>query len=340
MGWGGLRSLAIVSMVCSALALPAAGETGEVVVMKNGDRITGDVTRIWDDELFIECDYTDEFAIDLAAVAWIETAEPVEIELRDESELTGRLVRTDEEGMVLIGPQVRRPLEPLAIKELEEIEERFDWQARSDLGFRASRGNTETTDFLWQASGFVKMGDHRHRADLSLERKSQDGTDTKEQDALTYVYSWFFGESWFFSAGSGYERDPIRELDYRYTPGVGLGVQIFDDADQQLELSLSTVWVSEKIGGVADGSGAARWDFRFTRDLLSGDLEFFHLHRFFHYLTGRENNVLDTETGIRWDLWDDVYLNAQVNWDWESDPAAGNEKEDVTYSLGFGIEFD
>ncbi len=44
--------------------------------------------------------------------------------------------------------------------------------------------------------------------------------------------------------------------------------------------------------------------------------------------------------GIRWDVWGDIYLNAQLDWNWESDPAAGNEQTDLTYALGIGIELD
>lgn len=331
----------ILRATCMILMLLTASVSlGDVVYMRNGDRITGDIKRVWDDELFLETPYADEFPISLDAVARIESDEDLEIELRDHSEVTGRFATDSAGGMILVTEADTRPFSPMDIEELTEPEDRFDWDARSDFSYRATRGNTETSNFLWQALGGVKIGDHRHRVDFRFDRIDQDGLTTKEQYRANYVYSWFFSDSWFLASGIGYERDPIRELTYRYTPGVGLGYQFFDDAYRQFEVSVSAVGVREKLAGITEDSSAARWDLRYRRDVLGGDLEFFHNHRLWVYLTGRTNKVVDTSTGIRWDVWGDIYMNAQIDWDWESDPAAGNEQEDITYALGIGIELN
>ena len=324
----------LVSLL-SAGAVPA-----DVVWMKNGDRITGDIKRVWDNEVFLETAYADEFALSLDAVARIESDEDLEIELRDHSEITGRFAIDGAGNMILVTDSGTRPFAPMDIEELTEPEDEFDWDARSDFSYSATRGNTETSDFLWQLDGGVKIGDHRHRLDFRLDRKDQDGLTTKEQYTASYLYSWFFSDRWFLSSGIGYERDPIRQLTYRYTPGGGVGFQFFEDAYRLFEISISAIGVRERLAGETDESTAARWQLRYRRDLLGGDLEFFHDHRYWVYLTGRTNQVADTSTGIRWDVWGDIYMNVQVDWDWESNPAAGNEQEDVTYALGIGIELD
>jgi hypothetical protein len=58
------------------------------------------------------------------------------------------------------------------------------------------------------------------------------------------------------------------------------------------------------------------------------------------YLTGRDNTAIETSTGIRWDVWADIYMNVQVDYDFESEPASGTENEDIRYLLGFGFESD
>jgi len=313
---------------------------GDVLFMKNGDRITGEIKRVWAEELFIESDYADEFAVALDAISRIESETDFEIELRDHRVVTGRL-GTDPAGeMILVTDEGPRPFAPTDIEELEEIGEHFDWSARSDLAVDASRGNSETSDFLWQAAGRMQIGDHRHTLDFRFDRDEQEGVVTREQNIVSYLYSWFYSEQWFLSAGATYERDPVRELSYRYTPGGGIGYQFFDDASRFFEVSVSALGVWEKLGGTTDSSSAARWDLRYRREILDGDLEFFHNHRFLVYVTGRSNEVADTSTGLRWDVWGDIYLNTQIDWDWESNPAAGNQQEDITYALGIGIELD
>jgi putative salt-induced outer membrane protein YdiY len=329
-----VTSLAVIG---AAVTTPALGD---VIHMKNGDRITGNITKVWDDELFIEPDYGDEFPVDLEAVASIEGDQPFEIELQDHTEVVGRLT-VDEQGQPLLETeQGRRPFPPLSIEELEEIEDYFDWEVSSDLSFSASRGNTDTTDLLWQAAGMTKFGDHRHQLTLSMERKEQDGDSTKEQDRAGYQYSWFFRDPWFLSAGAGYERDPIRDLTYRYTPAAGLGYQFFDDAYRRLEITLAGVAIIEKLAGENEEAFAPRWSLDYMRKILGGDMEFFHRHSALTYVSGRDNDVIETSTGVRWEIVDDVYLNMQVNYDWESEPSEGNKKEDTTYLIGLGVALD
>ncbi|MDJ0909757.1 MAG: DUF481 domain-containing protein [Woeseiaceae bacterium] len=317
----------------------AADARADVVTMANGDRITGEIKRVWDGELFIETAYADEFAVDLDAVAEIQSDREFEIELEDHSELTGRFGFDDLGGMEFVVGAQRIPLEPMGIAELNEPEEYFEWNLRSDLSFSASSGNSDTSNFLWQGDTGVKIGDHRHQLDLRFDRNDQDGLTTKEQYSGTYTYSWFFSDPWFLLTGVGYERDPIRQLTDRYTGGVGIGLQVFEDANRLLELTFGAVNVRERLAGVTNDSTTARWQLEYRRDITS-DLEFFHDHGVLHYLTGRTNTVADTTTGFRWEVWGDVYMNAQIDWNWESDPAPGQEQEDLTYALGIGIELD
>lgn len=332
------KTLLLTFMLIASLA--HNDTLADVIVMKNGDRISGAIKRVWDEELFIEPAYADEFAVELKEIAHIESDQAFDIELRDNSTIEGRF-ETDEEGvMVLVTDDERRPFTPLAIKELNEFDDEFDWLVRSDFLLNATRGNTHTSDYLWQVYGSIEMGDHRNIVDARFNQKAQDGVATKDENSISYLYSWFFSDRWFLSGGIGFERDPIRELSYRYTPGAGVGFRFYEDADRHLEISLSTIGVREKIGGVLNESMAARWGLRYERDLLDGDMEFFHNHQLWSYVTGRRNTLADTTTGFRWDVWRDIYFNVQLDWDWESEPAPGNEKEDLTFAVGIGVELE
>ena len=72
----------------------------DYVIMKNGDRITGEVEKIWNEEVFIEPSYGDTYAIELEYVAYIHTEEEFEVEFvrgRRTEMVLGRL-GLDEEG--------------------------------------------------------------------------------------------------------------------------------------------------------------------------------------------------------------------------------------------------
>ena len=92
---------AAIALSCSVLTANA-----DVLYMKNGDRITGSIKRVWDGELFIESDYADEFAVSMDAVARIETDGIFEIELLDDREIAGRLA-TGESGTTVLITETR-----------------------------------------------------------------------------------------------------------------------------------------------------------------------------------------------------------------------------------------
>ena len=317
----------------------AAGE--DRVLLRNGDRISGEIERIWDGELIIDTPYADDVAIDLDAIVQIESAQEFEIELLDRSKLTGRIVLNENGEQQFESARQRVVLAPQQIAELEQVDDgELSWMLRSDFSLSGSGGNSDTRALMWQAAGDVEFDEQRHQATARIDRVEQDGRATRDQTRASYLYSLFLTDQWFLAGGIGYERDPERDLDYRVMPGLGVGYQFYEDADRLLEVDVSMVGIRESLAENTEESLSARWQLRYQRELFDGDIEFYHEHRIWSYLTGRDNNAVETVTGFRWDVWNDVYLNAQFDWDWESDPAQGADKTDTRYLIGFGLELD
>ena len=111
--------LAVAALCFACLASGTA--LADQLVMKNGDRITGDIKRVWDDELYIDSDYADEFPVALDAIDRIESDEDFEIELRDHSEITGRFASDLSGAMVLITDEGSRPFTPRSRSRTPEL---------------------------------------------------------------------------------------------------------------------------------------------------------------------------------------------------------------------------
>ena len=68
-----LRILAFFSKtLVVAMLLAGQAADADVLVLRNGDQITGDIKRIWDSEISIEPEYSDEFQVDVSAVVNID----------------------------------------------------------------------------------------------------------------------------------------------------------------------------------------------------------------------------------------------------------------------------
>ena len=70
----------------------------DILVLKNGDRITGDIKRIWDSEISIEPAYADEFDVDISVVEYIESDRVFEIDLDDGRSMVASFAGADADG--------------------------------------------------------------------------------------------------------------------------------------------------------------------------------------------------------------------------------------------------
>jgi putative salt-induced outer membrane protein YdiY len=333
-----LRALTAVPVLTAVvLSAPAFGDQ---LKMKNGDVITGEVKKIEDGELFIEPTYGSEFSVDLAEIASVEADQAFEIELESGEEIEATFAGGDDgaQKVIVDGNPVTVVMTDFA--KATEPEDWYDRVSHVDVNITESSGNTDSSNWLLFADTALKLGDHRHLGELTFTREKIDGVYTKKQDLFNYNYNWLFSGPWYLGGMFTYERDPIKELDHRYTTGVTLGRDIFDDSDTFLTMSVGAGWSEEEFfGQPKDSGGVALWNLRYRQDFRDGDFAFYHNHNINYQLYGNENMIFKSNTGVQFDLIEDVYAKISFRYDYETEPAAGAQNEDTTLAIGIGAEF-
>ena len=122
-------------LVCLFWLLPLLSH-GDVVLMKNGDRLSGDVESLLRDELHIEIEYAGTISVKVGELATITTEAIYEVRT-SETQLEGRLFADSGAQYVLMGD--RRI--PISIEEIEQLVKKRkamirvagDWRSRADL---------------------------------------------------------------------------------------------------------------------------------------------------------------------------------------------------------------
>jgi putative salt-induced outer membrane protein YdiY len=329
----------------AALALVATQivHADDMVVMKNGDRITGDVKQVWNGEVFIEPEYGDEYAIDLDYVAYVQTEEPFEVEVRIGRRIEmviGRLGQSETGEASVLGED-GSVLYPLSmVDNVEEIEDYFDWEVRTDASVNVSEGNTEASSSYLTFYAQLKVGDHRHEFTVSRDEQRTNNELTKDQTQAIYQDTWTFTPKWFVRGTVSWTRDPIRDLDMRSRLFVGPGYHIFEDSKRRMNVSIGPEYVSEKIGDESEQSAAIKATYDYEQKFLQDDLVVFANFDYTRIYDGRQNKLLETRLGIRYDVTDDIYLTMQGTYDYESNPASDQKNEDITYLMGVGVTVD
>jgi putative salt-induced outer membrane protein YdiY len=313
----------------------------DVLVLKNGDRITGEIKRIWDNEVTIEPEYADEFDVDLPVVAYIESDRDFEIELQDGREVVAKMGGAAASGDQVITTDMEALEVSLAeIFELDEPDDYYDWESHVDFSTNISRGNTDTLNSQLRADTMFKHGDHRHLGELTISKEEANGETTRDRDLFVYDYSYLFNEPWFFASEVSFERDPIIQLDSRVIISAGIGNDLIVTPRKELRVKLSAGYQTEEIDtGTADSSVAV-WNLRYRHDFFGDDLSFIHNHSITYNLTGRTNTSYKTSTGFTYEITDLLYANTTLNYDYETEPVAPAGNDNVSLVLGFGLEFE
>lgn len=331
---------AIVASLLFISSLVPVAALADRLVMTNGDVITGTISKISDGDVYIEPSYADEFAVSLAEVASIENDKVLEIGLKDGTEVEAQFAGTGVNGEQVM--LVEGAPTGVALADLEQAEEPAEWYDRvshAELNTTINSGNTDSRNALIFADTRLKLGDHRHMGDLTIRRDETDGVKTKKQDLFRYEYNWMFNEPWYTGITGTYERDPIRDLDHRYSIAAIIGRDLIDDANRFLTFSVGAGYSEEKIAGEAESGAVAIWRLIYEHDFLGGDLSFFHNDTITYQLYDVNNTILKTNTGFRYDIIDDIYASVSLRYDYETDPAADAENEDTTLVIGIGAEF-
>ena len=317
-----------------------ATANADVLVLKNGDRITGDVKRIWDAEVTIEPEYSDEFQVDLDAISHIESTREFEVEFYDGRNMDAQLMGANAAGEQIFTSESGSVEAPLAdMLELIEPEAAFEWDTDIEVSASVNKGNTDSSTGKVRAYSTLKLGDHRHIGDLEYFREKLLQKPTQERDLLKYSYNFLFTDNWFFSADVSFERDPIALLESRVITSAGVGLDIWDTPRRSLSVKLGAGFQSEEIGSIDTDGTVASWGLNYRQDFFGDDVDLFHRHTIVANISGRDNTSYKTTTGFGYELTDVFTATMSLDYNYQTHPADGAMNEDLAFLLGLMAEF-
>ena len=220
------------------------------------------------------------------------------------------------------------------------------WSGRANLGASLQTGNTEQDAINADASAKAKWldsnEDTKHRASIKAEinRETEDDEKTEDNRSLDLAYDYFFNEKWFMNNTLGFEQDDIEELDLRTTVGIGLGHQVYERDDLNLQYVLGPSYLREEFeNGDSEDSLAARWAFDYDQKFWDEFLQAFHEHELLVPVDATDAFLIETKTGLRMPLKKGFLVTGEVDFDWDNDPAPGVQEDDTTYSVKIGYEW-
>lgn len=334
-------SLRAVTLGLGALAFAGTASADEVL-LKNGDRLTGKVTKVQGGKVYLESKSLGKVTLRVAEVEKATLDTPMVFSLKDGSRVEARVLTAE-------APKARSgPAEGLAIG-FVELKDEGDGVGKLNGTLTASYSgvvsNTETQHLRADAKLWTRFEGGRLDFDgyyqyATEKKKDQDRSITENRWELGAQYSRDLSNQMYVYGNARYSRDPIRELDRRFIAGAGLGKNFVHNETTTFSGQVGAAYVNEKY---LDGSEDRDYvTFAVSYDLthkLSDNVMFYHDLTWLPALRDQDGTIIYTSAGVQFKLSEAWSLDARVRLDYHSKPAAGVRKDVYHYLVGIAYRF-
>ena len=322
-------------------AFPAVAD---VLLLENGDRITGILLRVEDGKAVVDTGYAGEISIDFSKVVSLETPEGNPLYLKDKSTVANAtaITRTEDGALAVIRDdqeEARLDADQLAAVNTDPFGWKFN--GKIEAGVAATSGNTDTESAVFTSRVDARKEKNRFRTYIEANR-AKDNDELSEKNWLVNgSYDRFLTEKLFLNADALLEYDYFQDIALRQTYGPGLGYNFFDDDINRLILVAgpSYVLVRYRDDTPSEDFWAARWDIEASRWFFDKKIQLFHFQNGRQSLEDSDTLIWKTRTGISYRIWSELLLSFTYTWDWNGNPADDAGKVDRGYVGTLGVTF-
>jgi hypothetical protein len=246
----------IAAILILFILVPAAiaKRNDDVIVMKNGDRITGEIKRLEDGKLFISASYmSSDISVDWNQVQRLESKDQFNVYLTDGGTYTGVIGNNGESGdenrtfFIEAGDDdvrmnradviIIRPVEDTVWKQLT---------GSIDYGYNFTGGNNATTQSSLSALLAYRVQKWSMQVDGSSVFNSQSQGATTGRNTFSFLYGRKLSDRWYAGLLSELLNSQQQDLTLRATAGGGLGRILFRSERTSLSLLSGLLFSRER----------------------------------------------------------------------------------------------
>jgi hypothetical protein len=345
-----LGGLLAASLLLCAFTAHAQRANTDVITLKNGDRVTGEILQLEYGLLRFETDDMGTINIEWSAIADIQSAYTFDVQIAGGLRYAGMIDTSDDGSELVIREEgTGRSVALASVVRIEELETGF-WQRLSgsmSVGFDYAKSTGIRTSNINISSSY--QGDEvKATLDISAAETSSDDTESSERENLTSTVQFQRERPSFVMLLNTLERNDELGIDARLTSGAGLARYFAQDQDSEVMLFAGAVanqeWTDTGDGTLEEdesqqsieGVLGATWRiFRFGDPDVSLSSSAF----LYPSLTesGRHRGNLDVS--LRREIITDLFFDLSFYESYDSDPPSGGETTDYGFVTSVGYKF-
>jgi len=326
----------------------------DVVVMKNGDRVTGSIVKKDGNNVTMKSKLFGDITLPWDQIEAVQTELPLNIELSTGKTEQAPIATAN--GQLQIAGQQVAPGDVKVLRdaaEQKEYERRLHpnwthlWVGTGAIAWAGAAGNAQTSTFTTAMDAVRATNTDKTMVYFKSVRASATTNGVKSDTARAVRaglgYNRDLTKRVFFNAFNDWEYDPFQSLDLRLVLGAGIGYSLIKSDRTRLDFVGGISWNHEKF----DPTPLPKYT-RNSAEFYFGDDYSVKLRprstltqsfRMFNNLTDTGNYRLNFDIGANTQLWKWLSWNLTASDRYLSNPAPGRKTNDILYSTGFGINF-
>ena len=274
-----LRAALSSFLISLLISNPAIAAKTDVIVLINGDRVTGEVKSLEFGVLRYSTDSMGTVNIDWEDVISLTSDQSMQVELDSGTRYFGNLHQPDAPGLIHVsrGENVEA-LSKSSVVRLTPIEtsERLIGRFEGSVGVSldADKGSEVSTSRLSADIGY-RSREFFVGLDLSSTITDQTGLETTERNSIALNYQRFKNDRWYTDWVVSAERNDALGIDGRFTIGGGLGRYVIQSNSNQLSLLAGLNATRENLTGddSAETNGEAKFTLNYLHRSISPDTD-------------------------------------------------------------------
>ncbi|MFT3929789.1 MAG: DUF481 domain-containing protein [Spongiibacteraceae bacterium] len=325
--------------------LQAITANAGVLVLVNGDRLSGELIVIADGQVRWQSEMGGEFTVPQINVAGIEARDLFEVELDAQRQLSECQLQLRGDGQQLLnckeGEAQISSWKPITKVSARPLIAREVWR---NTGFisaaaRDSAGNNDEQDLELDFKVVARRGSIRHTGLAAYDWQRQSDIKTQDDRKAEYQYDYFISSKWYWDSVLSQERNVFQNLSSRTLVGTGLGYQFYDTDLIRLSVQAALGYATESYEDDRDRRAVMfRESTDFTYRLNAFGLQFFHRNTYLQLFDRNNDWRVRTETGFRLPVLGRLTAQAKLKFDYMNLPADDADALDRTWL--FGLNYD
>jgi putative salt-induced outer membrane protein YdiY len=314
------------------------------IILKNGDRLTGEVITLEEEKLIFKTSYAGEIFIAWSEVEKIRVDKPVGVLMEDDVSLNG-VIETAEDGRMTIRQDETRQRVFVDLEKVKRINPqqaestKTKYNMRANVGITIESGNTEKERFHLDGRFGARKQQLRFSVGFEYDYESNNDEKTKNKLLASTSLDYFFKHPWYVYGKGAYEFDEFKDLNLKLDIGPGLGYQFIEGETANLSLEAGPSYVKQ------DFKKESQRDYIAARSAISADKWFFHKFvQFFLLAEGftspddKDDRFARVRSGLRYPLGLGFNFSTQYHLDYDNNPSRGIE--DIDQRLLFLLGYD